>query len=91
MSLPQCRGCHATIKWLRTPTGKAMPVDPEYLHEWVTEEPAEPGRRRITLMAGDGDRLETGYLASVVTPTSRQIEGYVPHWSTCPKAAEFKR
>lgn len=41
----KCKGCAATIYWVKTPAGKNMPVD------------------------ADG----------------------TPHWSSCPKAKDFKR
>jgi hypothetical protein len=66
-----------------------MPVDPEKLSEWVTDIPTS-GSRRITLVDPDGE-THSGYLASVIAPGARQIDGYVPHWSTCPKAQAFRR
>jgi len=91
MSRPTCTGCHAIIRWLKTPAGKAMPVDPEKLSEWVTDEaPKGTEARRISLVTDDG-RMETGYQASVLTPASRNIEGYVPHFATCPKADQFRK
>lgn len=92
MTRPTCKGCGASIRWITTPHGKAMPVDPTKLSEWVTDEkPNGTSARRITLLSGDGKVMETGYQGSVLTPGSRHIEGYVPHWATCPKAAEFKK
>lgn len=89
MSQPQCRGCRAIIRWLRTPAGKPTPVDPEKIYEWITEE-ARPGARKITLVSPEGQTL-TGWQATVITPGARQIAGFIPHWSTCPQAAQFKR
>lgn len=91
MSRPQCAGCKAIIRWVRTRAGKAMPVDPERLAEWITETPpAGTEARRITLVTPDG-ALVTGYHGSVLTPGARAIEGYTPHWATCSKAKDFKR
>lgn len=89
MSRPTCSGCHAIIRWLRTTAGRAMPVDPEKLHEWVTDEPRQTAPK-ITLVTEDG-RTESGWQASIITPGARSIEGYVPHWATCPQRAQFKR
>jgi hypothetical protein len=89
MSRPTCAGCHAIIRWLKTTAGKAMPIDPEKLQEWVTDT-ARQTAPKITLVTTDG-RMETGWQASVITPGSRSIEGYVPHFATCPKAKDFKR
>lgn len=94
MSRPQCKGCLAVIRWIRTAAGKAMPVDPEFLSEWVVDHDpkglVEP-HRRITLLSGDGKRMETGYQCSVLTPGARHIEGFIPHWGTCPHAKDFKK
>jgi hypothetical protein len=86
----QCRGCGARIRWITTVNNKHMPVDPDKLSEWVTDEPATPGAVRITLTDAAG-RTSQGYMASVITPGSRNIEGYTAHFSTCPKAKGFKR
>lgn len=89
MALPQCRGCKAIIRWIKTPAGKAMPCDPDKLYEWVTDEPRS-GARKITLVSTEGQML-IGYQASVIIPGARQIEGFTPHWATCVKARDFKR
>lgn len=89
MSQATCKGCGAAIRWLKTPAGKSMPVDPGWLSEWVVSEPTA-GAKRITLTTGDGS-TETGWLASVITPGARQIEGYMAHWSTCPRAWQFRK
>lgn len=85
---PTCRGCHARIRWITTRNGRPMPVDPEKLSEWVTAH-ARSGARKLTLVAADGAML-TGWQASVITPGSRSIEGYLPHWASCPQAQAFK-
>jgi len=88
----RCQGCGAPIRFLRTPTGKSMPVDPLFLSEWVTDvAPVDQPPRRITLMSGDGARVESGYLTTVINPTARAIQGYQPHWASCPRAEEFRR
>lgn len=84
-----CKGCKAQILWVATRSGKMMPVDPEKLSEWVTDEMTS-GARKVTLQDPHGDTL-TGWRASMLAPGARQIAGYVPHWSTCPNRDEFKR
>jgi hypothetical protein len=91
MAASQCKGCKGQIRWITTPNGKHMPVDPEHLTEWVTDEAKIEGARKISLLTSDGKVLERGYLATVLTPGSREIRGFVPHWSTCPQAHDFKR
>lgn len=89
MSRPTCSGCKAIIRWITTRSGKGMPVDPDRLIEYLTDEPlASP--KRIALVTEDGLTI-TGYQGSVLTPGASKVEGYVPHWSTCPRAKDFKR
>lgn len=66
-----------------------MPCDPELLTEWITDKPVTTNQR-VTLQDPDGD-THSGYLATVLTPGARQIDGYRPHWASCPKREEFRR
>lgn len=91
MSAPQCSGCKGRIRWIKTVAGKNAPVDPEYLQEWVLDDkPTSWSARKITLIDAEG-RTETGWQASVVTLGARMIEGFIPHFSSCSKAAQFRR
>jgi len=94
---PTCRGCHATIRWVNTRMGKAIPVDPERLTEWLVEEEqmvtttgAPIPMRVITLVTMEGDVVR-GYQGTVLTPGSREVIGYIPHWASCPQAAQFRK
>jgi hypothetical protein len=89
MPRPTCKGCGAIVRWITTTAGKPMICDPEKLQEWVTDTPRQTAPK-ITLVTSDG-QMETGWQASVIVSGSRSIEGYVPHWATCPKAKDFKR
>lgn len=40
-----CRGCKAEIYWIKTPAGKAMPVDPDGTPHWATCERAADFKR----------------------------------------------
>ena len=93
MSESVCRGCGVPIRWITTPKGKHMPVDPAHVTAWVVDEhrPPKPAARRLTLLSGDGTRMEKGLEATVHTPGAHEICGYVPHWATCPNREEFKR
>ncbi len=86
MSKPTCRDCGAIIRWMRTEAGKATPVDPEFIEAWVISPGEAP---RITLVDEDG-HVRTGHQVSAIEAGSEQIEGYVPHWATCPKANDFR-
>lgn len=89
MAAPTCRGCGAVIRWITTRSGKAMPVDPEHLQEWLIEDGFAGIGPRITLITSDGETV-SGRQGSVISQGSRRVDGYVPHWSTCPKAKDFR-
>lgn len=99
MNRPTCAGCKAIIRWLTTRAGKAMPVDPDRLTEWlVTRDEAPeafanigPGTARLLTLVTPEGHVITGYQGSVLTPGAHEVVGYVPHWATCPKAKDFKR
>lgn len=77
-----CRGCGAEIVWVKTTAGKSMPCNPGAVPFWAR--PGAPGKAITPLgkvvscdFIGERDRV-SGF-------------GYVSHFSTCPKAKEFKR
>lgn len=37
--MPKCKGCHRDIKWIRSASGKATPIDPQIATIW-SETPA---------------------------------------------------
>lgn len=79
-----CRGCGATIEWIRMKSGKSMPVDPEPV--FVEEEGSQ------VFVTDEGDTI-TGRQVWPTTPEekARLTVAYVPHWSTCPEARQFRR
>jgi len=84
---PQCKGCKAIIRWINMESGKAMPVDPEKYTEWLTQE-AITTSHRVSVVTPDG-KMVTGYIATILTPGASSVEGFRPHWASCPKAKEF--
>jgi hypothetical protein len=66
-----------------------MPCDPGRVSEYVTDAPTASDTR-VTVIDPDGD-THAGYRASVLTHGAREVSGYVSHFSTCPKAREFRR
>lgn len=83
-----CKGCQAEIDWLRTPAGKMMPINPEPV--FVIE-----GDGTDVFYTDEGEQLR-GRLArpeEVETKDARLKTplGFVPHWKTCPNAADFWR
>lgn len=78
----RCKGCGAPIVWIESVNGKMIPCDAA-LVQFVVH---PGGSLRIVQQNG-----------SVVTAEREQdVEkmdgvGYVSHFSTCPRAAEFRR
>ncbi len=70
-----CKSCGAAIRWVRTVSGKAMPLDPE---------PCPDGN---VVIAGDGAALT---LANKVAPLQPGPK-YKSHYSTCPDAPRWRK
>ena len=71
-----CRGCGASIVWIKTKSGKSMPCDAEPVH----------------YVPGGKDRAVTasGNVVSCEIVSGGGEIGYRPHWATCPNAKRFK-
>lgn len=80
MKTTSCRGCGAQIGFVKNEAGKYFPVDPDL----VTPEDIDV--LRGTLITEDGILIRfTPDDAEFVEPA------YVPHWTTCPNAKEFRK
>lgn len=77
-----CKGCGAEIIWIRTLAGKSIPCDPVQVPYW--EKPK--GRGKVVLRSGEVISCE---LAN--NQRGPDGVGFVPHWSTCPRAEEFRK
>ena len=80
--MAKCKGCGAQIVWVKMPGGKSMPCDPDLIPYWEREGASGKvvtpnGEVLSCVFSGDADKA-TGV-------------GYVLHWSTCPKAEQFRR
>ena len=75
----KCKGCGADIKFIKTKSGKFIPADPDPV--------------RITKLGASKYIyvLDDGTLVRGFNDPEGWTFGYVPHWSTCPAASEFKR
>lgn len=81
-----CRGCGAEVEWIKTPSGRNMPVDMEY----IELDPA--GIPHDTVITDDG-RVVKGFKIvdnSGLFPIEGTIRGRMPHWATCPKQTQFR-
>lgn len=75
--MPICKACGENIAWIRTRAGKKMPVDADSF----AQHQLTPG---VTVVTEAGDVLRGGrHVASAVY-------GYIPHWSTCQYADQFR-
>lgn len=78
----RCRGCKAAILWIQTPKQKWMPCDPELV------------TGRLVTMARQGDVIlvrEDGTTVPAIRAVGAGalVEGYLPHWASCPKRKDF--
>lgn len=78
----KCKGCGREIIWIMTPSGKCMPCDPELVPYWE----APKARQKIVTRQGNLVSCDLEPRSEKETGT-----GYIPHWSTCPVAGQFKR
>lgn len=81
-----CRGCGAEIEWVKTLSGRDMPVNLDY----IEIDPAGIPHETVVTDAGQvikGSRLfEEGSLFQ----TDNKVRGRIPHWATCPKQKMFR-
>ena len=82
MNKGKCRGCGADIVWIQTPGGKSMPCDPVPVYYKLQ---AKGPEKLITPEGVTVSCERTG------NPAEATGFGYVPHWSTCPSAGDFKK
>lgn len=79
--MSKCRSCGAEIIWIKTFSGKRMPVDAE----------------KIPFYAGEGEELFVTAGGAVVHGTRAGAEdehtytGYISHFATCPDAERFRK
>lgn len=80
-TVSRCKGCGAVMVWIPTPAGKQMPCDATPVK--YRADPA--GKAKIVTAAGE-------VLSCEISPAG-ETDGYgwIPHWSTCPRAGDFKR
>jgi len=78
----KCRGCGAKIVWISTCAGKSMPCDPGPVLYWQKEK--APGK----VVTPNGEVISCVFEGDEDAATGI---GYISHFSTCPKAAKFKR
>ena len=81
-----CHGCGAEIKWIRTATGRTMPVDAEPV--WI-----RPDKGGVSFVAKDGSiifGMEVGDAWEDCGTGEKAIEAYISHFATCPCGAKYR-
>ena len=81
-----CRSCGAPIRFIEMDSGAKMPVDPELIKTCF----AEGSTEGMVLVTERGKTIR-GREVSVTDPAGEQVEGFVPHWSTCTDPKRWKR
>jgi hypothetical protein len=74
--MPACASCSASIIWIRTPKGKAMPLD-------ATPNP----NGNVVIRDGLAVVLTLDELANDPSVGQRR---FMPHWATCEHAAKHR-
>jgi len=74
------------IDWIKTPGGKNMPVNPDY----IEIDPA--GHPHEAVVTDDGRVIKGSRLfeGDTLFPTQGKIRGRIAHWATCPKQKVFR-
>ena len=75
--MSRCKTCGAEIKWIRTKSGKNMPVDAEKV-KFV------PGGKNIVV-------TENGETVRAKISEYGTETGYIPHWATCTDPNRHRR
>lgn len=79
--MAKCRGCGASIVWIKTAKGKMMPCNPQMVG-FITKTGAS-GK----IVTSDGEVLSAEVTDDLGSSTG---VGYIPHWATCPAAWKFR-
>ena len=78
----RCSSCGAPITWVTMRSGKHMPCNPVLVPFWAKFK----GKEKVVTQAGDLVSCELNGDPDEITNV-----GYIPHWATCPNAAQHKR
>lgn len=78
-----CSSCGASIKWIKTSSGKMMPVNAARVP--FRRDPR--GGSYVYNMTGE---LMKGFILQPPVDPDRTIYGYVSHFATCPYAQQHR-
>ena len=77
-----CKSCGAAIIWIETENGKKMPCDADPVTYWKNP------KGKATVITPNGETYRADLEGDIMNATGY---GYIPHWATCPQAANFRR
>lgn len=77
-----CKGCGASIIWIKTEAGKNMPCDAKL----VAYKQKKGGLEKVVTDEGEVVSAETQ-----IRMEEADGIGHRPHWATCPAREQFKR
>ena len=80
--MAKCKSCGAPIVWVKTRNRKDMPCDPSLVPFWAKF------RAKGKIVSLDGDLVSCEFEGP---PEEMTGVGRIPHWATCPNAAQHKR
>ena len=81
--MSKCRSCGAEIKWIRTFSGKNMPVNAEMIHFFP-----KSGEKTELFVTEDG-----AVVHGVRAEEDQKFThiGYISHFATCPNADQHRK
>lgn len=76
--MPRCKSCSASIYWATTPANKPLPLN---------DSPVDEG----TWVWVDGKRARPLTAEELADPDVHRNRRYLPHWTVCPDAGEWRK
>lgn len=80
-----CRGCGRSIQFVRTPSGRLLPVDPEPVLV------VRRGPGTVTVVTPSGEVIRGYRTDEPPDPEIGAHAGRVPHWMTCTDPERFRK
>ena len=80
--MSRCKSCGAEIVWITMLSGNSMPCDPALVPFWERFK----AKGKVVTQAGDLVSCDFDGDPNEITDVGR-----IPHWATCPNAAQHKR
>lgn len=83
--MANCKSCGARIKFIKTPAGRYIPVDPDVIF-WRIPDTSLGETAEDTIVLDDGSVVK-----GIICMKTGTYEGYVSHFATCPQADKWRR